>query len=114
MFDDETPTPTAEQAAARRQASFSQAEPARAGSAAKRVPIPAPPKPSSTVAPMDTSSVEANGVPALGPGPRRFFIIKSNSAYNIDLSVETGVWATQVGATLHALTLLANRQTCDC
>lgn len=102
MFEEEAPTPTAEQAE-KRQAAFGQANngPVKQGSgASKRVPIPAPPKPAS--APPSTPAAEgtnANGVAApLGPGPKRFFIIKSNSAYNIDLSVENGVWATQVGA----------------
>ena len=112
MFDDEAPTPTAAQAehhSAQRQGSFSQAangEPVKQSSnASKRVPIPAPPKPAGQPGMAGATPVASvpDGGPVLGPGPKRYFIIKSNSAYNIDLSVENGVWATQVGAALHAL-----------
>ena len=112
MFDEEAPTPTAEQAenqSAQRQAAFGQAAaatngPVKQGSgASKRIPIPAPPPKPTTLASTAAPSPATNGAVTMGAGPKRYFIIKSNSAYNIDLSVDNGVWATQVGAALHCL-----------
>ena len=73
--------------------------------ARERVPIPMPKRQGSSGA-LDRPSPQRNGavVPARPTGPGslpepstcRYFIIKSNSEYNIKLSVQTGVWSTKV------------------
>lgn len=70
-----------------------------------RVPIPMP-KRQGSGATLDRASPQRDGplVPARPTGPSclpepstcRYFIIKSNSEYNIKLSVQTGVWSTKV------------------
>ena len=123
MFDDEAPTPTAERAQSNKDAAFGGATngpTTQTSNASKRIPIPIP-KPAATASAPNGNGVASEGAagaaPAsmselLGSGPRRFFIIKSNTAFNIDLSVEHGVWATQVGATL--LNCHDCRHSCAC
>ena len=61
----------------------------------QRVPIPAPPKKDGQV---DAAYAKTDGKPSgAGQTAVRYFILKSLTHYNIEQSIEKGIWATQVG-----------------
>ena len=106
MDADKPDTPRAAPQAAQQQQQQQQQVPA---ASKQRVPIPAPAKRTGPAAPepgaaapaanggADTRPEQPTGAASLPPAEAcRYFIIKSNSEYNIKLSVQTGVWSTKV------------------